>query len=196
MIYRRSTILALFACGALALAAAAPAQQAVPDFSGTWQLQTTIDLPANEVQPEVSVLEKQGQCTYEGTAELTQDVEGVTGPVDLDLVSGPAECPPEMLGTLSGNIFSEGGEFFFNGAIAGEQPQGIGVSSVEGTISPNPGGSGSIAVTQGPFQGAQGSWTAQLLQSVLEIPTLTAVGLTLLTLTILAAGALMLRQAG
>lgn len=195
MPHRHTMIFTLVACGALVLAVAVPATaQQSPDFGGTWQLDTSVTL--SEVAPTASILEKQGTCVFSGTAELTQEAEQWSGPATMDYVSGPEECPAEMFGDLVG-FLSPGeavGTFFIEGSISGQ----LGELSFNGTLSTNPGGEGSLQVDEGGFAGASGSWAAVLLEdvpSVLEIPTLSAVGLTLLTLTLLAAGALVLRNA-
>lgn len=186
-----------FVLSALLLAVFAPpaaAQQL--DLTGTWALQITVELEPVQVANEqdgVSLKQNGEACDYAGTVQATQDNSAWSGPAVLGLVSGPEECPSEMLGQMTGFVEQDGEIFFIDGSIDGDDPTGV--ASFSGTISPNPGGAGVFAVTQGPFEGADGTWLAQLQAlSVLEIPVLTPVGLTLLALFVLGAGALVLRH--
>jgi hypothetical protein len=170
---------------AFALLTAAPAargQEPNPDITGTWNLQMTVLLEGEE-QP----------CVYVGTVEATQG-EGSSwqGPAELALVTGPAACAAEMIGDLTGELDTEGGVTTITGFIDGGQPDGN--ADFMGTITPNPGGSGSFAVTQGPFEDEEGEWLAQLQQSLLEIPALMPAGLAVLTLLLLAGGAWLLSR--
>lgn len=188
----------------LTLAVAAPAalQAQILDLTGTWNL----DLEAVPVEEEVveeaaarqagPVLQPKGvelvdPCIYSGTVIASQDGDDWTGPAELGLVSGPAECPAEMIGDLTGTLSEDGGVIFITGFIDGGQ---LGHAIFDGTISPNPGGSGTMTVNQGDFQDTEGEWVAVLQQSVLEIPELTPVGMAVLTLLLLAAGAWMLSR--
>ena len=168
---------------ALALLAIAPAAwgQENPDISGTWNLQMTTVLEGEEVP-----------CVYVGTVQASQVDSTWQGPAELGLVSGPPACPAEMIGDLTGNLETEGGVTTITGFIDGGGPDGN--ANFSGTITPNPGGTGTFAVTQGPFDGEEGEWLAQLEQSLLEIPALTPAGLALLTLLFLAGGAWLLSR--
>jgi hypothetical protein len=179
---------------ALALAASAEAQVAV-DFSGTWRLSVEATEPVPQAATAPTLASKQGEpCVYAGTVMLTQDGAMVSGPVQLFLVSGPDSCPAEMSGNLTGTLSASDvmGSFLISGMIDGGDPSGV--TSISGTLSPNPGGSGVLAVTQGGFAGTDGTWMAVLQQSVLEIPGLGPVGLALLTVLLLAAGAWILAR--
>lgn len=179
---------------ALALAASAEAQVAV-DFSGTWRLSVEATEPAPAAAVAPSLAPKQGgTCVYSGNVMLTQSGAMVSGPVQLFLVSGPASCPAEMSGNLTGTLSAGDvmGTFLINGMIDGVDPAGV--TSFSGTLSPNPGGTGDLAVTQGMFAGTGGTWMAVLQRSVLQIPGLGPVGLALLTVLLLAAGAWILAR--
>lgn len=180
----RRNLIFLSAVALLATAPAASGQgEPNPDISGTWNLQTTVLLEGEE-QP----------CVYVGTVEASQVDSVWQGPAELGLVTGPAACPAEMIGDLTGELSTEGGVTTITGFIDGGDPTGN--ANFSGTLTPNPGGSGTFAVDQGPFEGEEGDWLAQLQQSLLEIPGLTPAGLTLLTLLLLAGGAWLLsRQA-
>jgi len=177
----------------LAVGAAAPAAGQV-DFSGTWRLSIEATQPpipaATAIAPKLPV-----PCVYSGTVLLTQSGDQVSGPAELFLVSGVASCPAEMSGALTGVISSDMmGGFVIEGMIDGSSPSGV--TSFSGSISPNPGGSGSFVVTQGDFTDVSGTWSAILQLSVLQIPNLGPFGLALLTLLLLGAGAWILsRQA-
>jgi hypothetical protein len=180
---RRNLILLSAAALLTATPSARGQEELNPDISGTWNLQMTTLLEGEE-QP----------CVYVGTVQASQVDSVWEGPAELGLVTGPPACPAEMIGDLTGNLETEGGVTTITGFIDGGGPDGN--ADFSGTITPNPGGSGSFAVTQGPFLGEEGTWLAQLRQSLLEIPGLTPAGLTALTLLLLAGGAWLLsRQA-
>lgn len=167
---------------ALALALLAPAAaQAQEELEGTWQLQVETTLDGEETP-----------CLYQGQLPLTQNETNWSGPTELLLVSGPAACEGELNGELTGNIEQDGDKFFIDGSVEGTDPTGD--ATFTGVISDNPGGGGTFAVTQGDFLGEDGTWTAELLQSVLEIPNLGTLGLVVLTALLLAAGAWILAR--
>lgn len=174
------SIMLLIGVAVLVPAAPATAQGApVPDLAGQWLLSTDVLLEGETVP-----------CHFEGLARIMQDGTELSGEVTLGLVTGPAACPPEMTAQLSGGL-EIGTEVYLFGQLGGD----LGALNFSGQISPNPGGGGDFNVTQGMYMGLTGTWAAELLESVLQIPTLTAVGLTLLTLLLLGAGALLLRHA-
>lgn len=188
----------------LTLAVAAPAalQAQILDLTGTWNLEleafpTTV-IPEAAARQAGPALQPKGievdPCVYSGTVVASQSGGDWTGPAELSLLSGPPVCPAEMFGDLTGTLSEDGGVIFITGFIDGGDPSGNAI--FDGTISPNPGGSGTMAVNQGSFDGTDGTWLAELQQSVLEIPELTPVGMAVLTLLLLAAGAWLLsRQA-
>lgn len=158
----------------LAVALATPAAAQI-DLTGTWNLEVTTTLDGEE-----------SPCVFQGPVQATQDQNDVwNGPAELALISGPAACPGEMLGDLTGFVEQSENQAFITGTIDGGQ---LGLADFTGTISPNPGGDGTMSVSEGPFAGSSGTWLAELQQSVLEIPNLTPLGLGLLTLLLLAAG--------
>lgn len=167
------------ALGVLCVASPAPAQTVpIPNLAGQWLLSADVVLEGETVP-----------CHFEGLANVMQDGTLLTGNVTLGLITGPAACPPEMSAQLNGGI-EAGNQIFLFGQLGGD----LGTLDFSGQISPNPGGGGDFNVRQGPFAGAMGVWAAQLIESVLQIPTLTAVGLTLLTLLLLGVGTLLLRH--
>ncbi len=190
----------------LTLAVAAPAalQAQILDLTGTWNLELEAD-PTVVVEETAArkagpVLQPKGiegdpdPCVYSGTVVASQDGNLWTGPAELSLLSGPPVCPAEMIGDLTGELTEDGGVIFITGFIDGGDPSGQ--ATFDGTVSPNPGGSGTMTVNSGEFDGTDGEWSAVLQQSVLEIPELTPVGMAVLTLLLLAAGAWVLsRQA-
>jgi len=178
----------------LAFGVAAPASAQV-DFSGTWSLdvETSEPVPVGASTPALDTKLVMDPCVYSGTVVLTQVGDAVSGPAELVLVSGPASCPAEMTGMLMGTLSSDGmGGFLIDGTIEGSDPTGT--TSFSGTISPNPGGNGDLTVTKGDFAGTGGTWSAVLQQFVLEVPTLGPIGLGLLTLLLLGAGAWILAR--
>lgn len=171
----------------VSIVAAAPAanaqMQPPPDLTGTWNM----DL-------EAFIGDANEPCVFEGVADIVDDGGSLTGRVDVVLVSGPDNCPPEMMADLTGG--TQTGEAVGSVLVSGLLQGGemFGEASFNGSISTNPGGSGTLSVSSGPFAGGSGNWMVQLQQSVLEIPTVSAVGLLLLTVLILAAGTLVLRH--
>lgn len=197
---------ALTALIAAAVAVGAPAalDAQILDLTGTWNLEVEAHLPQEDPPPpelagaSAKPAPKGGvaapDCVYSGSVAASQTGSQWTGPAELTLVSGEAECPAEMIGDLTGTLSEEGETIFIDGFIDGGNPGGN--ATFSGTISPNPGGSGTMVVDEGTFAGSSGDWSAVLLQSVLEIPELTPAGLAVLTLLLLAAGAWLLgRQA-
>ena len=60
--------------------------------SGTWTVQMTATLPGgNNLQTQGQV--SPGTCMFEGTANVIQTSNGVSGSVDVMLVTGPGACP-------------------------------------------------------------------------------------------------------
>ena len=174
--------LSLLAAAALVAASPLHAQPA-QDLSGAWQMDMAADLPAEEL-PELRVAQplEAADCVYAGDCQMQQSGNDLTGTVELTLVSGPEDCPPEMTATLDGNV--DGSEVF--GTLKG--PQGTaGFSGAEDNSF-----SGTFEATEGPFAGSTGEWLAE--RSILAIPALTGTGLTVLLLALLAAGAWMLRR--
>jgi len=172
------SIAVLIAVGVLFTATPASAQTPIPDLSGQWLLSADVLLEGETVP-----------CHFEGLANIMQDGTMLSGNVTLGLITGPAACPPEMSAMLSGGI-ELGTQVLLFGQLGGD----LGTLDFSGQISPNPGGGGDFIVRQGMFAGAMGVWAAQMVESVLQIPTLTAVGLTLLTLLLLGVGTLLLRH--
>jgi hypothetical protein len=179
-------------------------QAQILDLTGTWNLELEANLPGEEPPPPElaagsATLAPRGgvpgpDCVYAGTVVASQSGADWTGPAELTLVSGEAGCPAEMIGDLTGTLSEDGGTIFITGFIDGGDPGGN--ATFSGTISPNPGGSGTMTVNQGSFDGTGGIWAAVLQQSALEIPELTPTGLAVLTLLLLAGGAWLLgRQA-
>lgn len=151
------------------------------DLEGTWALQASGVIPPEE-EP----------CVFEGSGDMAQSGDQLTGQATLLLVSGPAVCPAEMaadiMGEVEGSSFFgmlDGGEQFgglnFSGAISNDG------SSIEGTYSVKP---------EGPFSDVtDGTWSAAVQQlSVLEIPTLGAWGLAVLTALLALTSLLVLRR--
>lgn len=166
----------------LALALVVPAAvQAQSELEGTWQLQVSTTLSGEETP-----------CLYQGQLPLTQNESNWSGPTELFLVSGPAACPAEMTGDLTGNINQDGDQFFIDGFVDGADPTGS--ATFTGVVTANPGGGGTFAVTQGSFDGEEGSWAAELGHSIAEIPNLGPLGLLVLTALLLAAGAWILAR--
>jgi hypothetical protein len=78
------------------------------------------------------------------------------------------------------------------GIMSGGQ---LGTASFAGALTLEPGGGGTMVVTEGPFQGATGTWSAQLGGvPVVAIPTLGAVGVIGLSLLLSSVGVFVLRR--
>ncbi len=201
---RSLTSLLIVALG-VAAAPAVVAQSPTPDIGGTWQITATVYLP-DAMDP----------CVYQGNVPLAQDGSTWYGPADLLLLSGPGGCPGELAGDLTGMLSASEvvGVTNIAGTINGADPTGgatfIGsiANGALPTMARTPGppaaerstlatkefqGTGAVAVNQGGFNGASGTWSAFRLQFALDIPGLTPVGLTLLVLLLLGAGAFVLR---
>lgn len=151
-----------------------PPQVSAQDLSGSWNMDTTAELP-----------EETSPCIYSGDCQMQQDGSSLTGTVVLGLVSGPADCPPEMTATIDGTV--EGDSVFgtlLGGPLGTADFQGSRSNSFSGTF---------VASPVGPFAGGDGSWLA-VRPSVLEIPTAGATGLILLVLMLLAGGTWLLRS--
>ncbi|MFP3941378.1 MAG: hypothetical protein ACLF0P_13855 [Thermoanaerobaculia bacterium] len=167
----------------LAAALATPAAAQI-DLTGTWNLEMTTTLPGEETP-----------CLYQGTVQATQATDDSwNGPVELSLVSGPQACPAEMLGDGTGFVEQGEDEAFITGTIDGGEE--FGLATFDGTILPNPGGGGDFSVDEGEFADEEGTWSMELLQSVLEIPAATPVGLAVLTFLLLGAGGWVLSRQG
>lgn len=129
------------------------------------------------------------------SGDMTQDGDQLTGQATLMLVSGPAECPEEMMADIMGEV--EGSSFF--GMLDGGEM--FGGLNFTGTISQD-GQSiqGSYEVKpEGPFSNVtDGAWAAALVESmedsILEIPTTGVWGLTLLASLLALASLLVLRH--
>lgn len=198
---RMNRIVSLAAVLILALVAGAPgtvAQAQQPDLTGTWNMDAEVNLPVDQPALQGEAASKgvvqEPDCIYQGRAQITDDGGQLSGQVDLVLVEGLEGCPMEMMATLSGG--TQTGEAVGSVLVSGTLDGGeaFGMASFTGSISTNPGGSGTLSVSSGPFAGGSGGWMVQLQQSVLEIPTVSAVGLLLLTVLILSAGTLVLRH--
>lgn len=153
----------------LALALPAAAQ-----YSGTWNITTTANLPGMG-----------GVCQFAGQATLQQDGVSISGTVVQKLVSGPAACPPMMTAMLTGTEDEEG---CVDGSLTG--PLGTLYFSICPGKDPNA-VSGEFGTETGPFAGASGTLMAILVE---PIPTLSVVGLTALAILILAIGGWLLRR--
>ncbi|MGD2113569.1 MAG: hypothetical protein PVG07_00845 [Acidobacteriota bacterium] len=189
---KRNVVLAAAILIAVVLVVApwAAAQTPSTDLTGTYDMQATVELPSMET-PAAQTKGLAMPCQYEGTADIVDENGDLSGTVDLMLVTGPEGCPADMTGTLNGSGDPGTTDILVMGTIGGT----LGMLTFNGSLTPNPGGGGTFSVTQGGFVGAVGSWAAQRFESIFEIPTLTAVGLTLLTLLVLGAGYFILRHA-
>ncbi len=168
--FRPILFLVLLTASLVALAPQVSAQ----DLSGAWNMDTTAELP-----------EEASPCIYSGDCQMQQDGSSLSGTVVLGLVSGPADCPPEMTATIEGTV--EGDSVFgtlLGGQLGTASFQGSRTNSFTGTFLTSP---------EGPFAGGDGTWLA-VRPSVLEIPTASATGLILLVLMLLAGGTWLLRS--
>jgi hypothetical protein len=128
---------------------------------------------------------------FEGMATVMQDGMDLGGTATLMLVDGPAACPMEMMAALSGQV--DGNGCLTLGLLLGGQLGEAAFTGCPGNAPDNLGGR--FAVETGPFAGTAGTWSAvRRLPSVLEIPTVSALGLTGFVVLLLVAGALLLRN--
>lgn len=167
---RPNLILILVAAGLVAMASPLAAQ----DLSGSWDMETTAQLP-----------EEASPCVYSGDCQMQQDGSSLIGTVVLGLVSGPADCPGEMTADIDGIV--DGDSVF--GTLNGGQ---LGTADFNGSRSNS--FEGTFLTSEGPFAGGTGTWLAvRPSVSVLEIPTLSSLALITLVLMLLASGAWILR---
>lgn len=161
------------------LASAASAQV---NLEGTWELQASGVIPSEQIPTLGATLERgivvePDPCVFEGSGNMTQTGDQLSGQANLTLISGPPECPSEMMADIMGEV--EGSSFF--GMLDGGEM--FGGLNFTGTISQD-GQSiqGSYEVKpEGPFSNVtDGAWTAALQLSILNIPTVGAWGLGLL----------------
>lgn len=165
--------------GSLLVALPGLAQAPVPDYSGTWELDSTATLPNDG-----------GTCVFQGTIALDQVGDQLAGTGLFVLISGPQACPTELPGSLTGQV--QAGGCVEMGMLTSQ----LGTGSFSGCPGNLPGSlSGSYQVASGAYAGTLGQWDAvPAQQSILEIPTLSALGLAALVVLLLAAGALVLRR--
>lgn len=169
---------------------------AQPNLDGTWDLQASgvippvvEEVPALNANPDRGVMIE--PCVFEGSGNLVQDGNQLTGQANLMLISGPAECPDEMMADIMGEVegssffgMLDGGQMFgglnFNGTISQDG------TSIEGTYDVKP---------EGPFSNVtNGVWTAALQLSILAIPTVGAWGLGLFAAILALTSLLFLRR--
>ncbi len=171
---RHSTL----ALAVLVLGLSLPATAQVPDISGRWTIESTGELPMAG-----------GTCHFSGQITIHQSGSSLTGNSFQELLSGPAGCAPNLNGMMTGMVDAKG-------CVDGQIMSALGTGSFSGC----PGNAmdslvGDFSNETGPFAGGSGTWMAAKAPA-LEIPTLSAIGLTLLTLLTLAVGGwLLLRRA-
>lgn len=194
-----ATTLALLAA---LLGSAAAAQ--TPDLSGSWSIDATAILAVAEANGPRATTDKGTiveDCTFEGTASLSQDGTDFSGPAELDLVNGVVGCAGMLNGEVTGTVdpvvvrheADDTPEKGPGTPIAGQiNDPTLGVTNFSGNVDMNNNSSGSYNVTQGPFSGASGSWSAQPLSAPLEIPTATPGGLASLVVLLTAAALFLL----
>jgi len=164
------------------------AQAQTPDVSGAWTLEVTGLLPDQNVA-----------CTFQGTAQVVQNGDTISGTAQLTLVSGPEGCPAEMLAEISGSwdgetLFGtlEGGDLgtaSFTGSVGAPKAAGV------ATRASVPAVQGTYDVTLGGFQGTMGTWAAAIMVGAqISIPTLGAWALLLLATLLLGTGVWVLRR--
>lgn len=157
------------------------------DVSGEWELQSSAFLGQVEGLPD---------CEFSGSTVITQDGGDLGGTANLTLDNGAPECPAEMSADVDGTVT---GNTIEMGLLMGGQ---LGTALWSGTVNPQggegEGGTGGpFTVDSGPFAGTTGTWSAMRPvggPSVLEIPTLTTIGIVVLVALLLGAAAMMLRR--
>lgn len=175
----RVAALLLITLPALLAATPAAAQAPPPEYSGTWSLSTTAELPDDG-----------GTCIFEGTAQVTQDGTDLGGTANLSLINGPPDCPPAMMADLDGEVGDDGCielGLLLGGNFGEASFTGCPGEAVDTLV-------GSFQVTSGPFEGGGGTWTAVMGASVLAIPTLSALGLAALVVLLMLSGAWIARR--
>jgi hypothetical protein len=171
-----------FVLGLVAVLAPAVAQASI---LGHWTLQMNVTLRGEEAP-----------CVFEGTANLSAAGPNsgfdFSGPVHLDLVSGPQSCASSLDGVGSVSVTLSAQGLLVNGQIDGGRA--LGFASFTGLVAGDPTASGTFSVTGGPFAGLGGTWSGSLAASVVSIPALGAMGLVLLAGLLAVASLLTLRR--
>jgi hypothetical protein len=118
-------------------------QIAPPNLTGTWDVQTTALLFDAPDSP----------CVFEGSAEVAQAGSDFSGPITLQLIEGVHGCPESMNGSLEGQWQDNQIQM---AVILGEG--GLGKADFTGTAALVL--KGPFLVTEGPFAGTTGTWSA------------------------------------
>ncbi len=183
-------------------------QDVLPDLSGQWTLQTTASFSPAAGASTSGV--NTANCTFEGTATVSQDGGSIMGPVSLTLTSGSPECPKDMQANLSGDLQGtqfggtlDGGDMFgtadFTGSLNSDRMTLSGElkfsQAPAGPVGQQAGGGFNVRAG-GPFAGGMGNWMAQMMAGgPAPIPTLGDLGVALLAAALLLSGVLFMRRA-
>jgi hypothetical protein len=182
----RTLTLASIAVSVLLLGPSAAGAQGL-DLTGSWAMQMT----AVRSQTGAAVAPS---CTFQGTANVAQTGNQLSGDISVDLTAG-SNCPPTMSATLSGQVT---GNQVNMGLVMGGGA--FGEASFTGTqTSARPGAAatalgGSFTVTSGPFTGTGGTWSGTRQAPIATVPALGTRGLAILALLLLATATLLLRR--
>lgn len=175
---RTTTVIPVVVFATLFAASPAAAQAPPPDYSGTWSVFVTAELPNNG-----------GTCTFDAQAEVQQDGSLLAGTLSLVLIEGPQLCPNEAMGVVTADVAGDG--CLESGVFDGGQMFGLG--SFDGCpTGPQGQLTGPFALEQGPFSGTTGSWIVGTKQP--GIPTASTAGVAALGLLLLVSGIWILRS--
>jgi len=143
------------------------------------------DLQANGILPDV-----QGTCLFQGTANVVQNGNAISGDATLMLQSGPQACPPEMMAQIQGAWETD--TLLFGALLGGNLGE---ASFSTGPVVRAVQLGGSYIVTSGPFNGVSGSWQAVMRAvAAAQIPTLATLGVVLLAALLFGVGGMVLRR--
>ena len=164
------------------------------DYSGVWDLTTSTYIPD---------LDTMEPCEYTGTALIVQNGDILKGTASLTLVSGPGACPSEMTAEVSGQVDGEDIEwgllldqqlgeatFYTKGSRLDAAADGPAADPAPMSLA------GGFDVTQGPYAGQSGNWTAAFAMVIesTQVPTLAFYGLLLPVAVLLSVGFVRFRR--
>ncbi|MCG8457246.1 MAG: hypothetical protein MI919_13305 [Holophagales bacterium] len=154
-------------------------------LDGQWRLTMRATLPDN-------IVEGGADCTFRGSAEVTNIGTSVSGPATYQLVEGVDGCPEAFSGEITATFV---GDNMVVGTLTGP----LGTGTFDGWLFQPAGLSyfgftGDFSLTQGAFAGTTGTWIGETGSLPPAIPALGTPGFLALLLLLLGAGILVLRR--
>lgn len=177
------------------LAPAVCLAQVAADLTGSWSIQAAAPAFVAGVAAEKGLVE----CTWSGTMDIQQNGGALSGDISMSLDPGaPQACAPDNASatfdaTLGGSSITGGvamgglGEMDFDGTITAQRTPAAVADKALSSLQ------GNFTVTMGGFAGLGGTWSAQQLPFVLNVPTTSPLGLWLFALLLVAAALVSVR---